>query len=242
MKKLSVIAKSVVITMSMVSLAHAQDLLKNNWTGYYAGANAGVIFNDVKIKSQHLGFTDPDGKCNTSSDFASFFPGAQLGYRYQYRNYLVTGIEANITVNTNQKETLDCICPINPGVSDSFVFENKMQGAIKGIMGRAVSWNKRMLLPYLTAGVSLADLELSYNNEGGDHYSHSSAEAGLLVGAGIEWAFMQNWSLRAEYSYIYYGNAIDLNIPSVYGLDDTNGNAHADLNVNNLAVAVNYWF
>lgn len=242
MKKFFLITKSVVITISMVGIAHAQNSLLSDWTGFYVGGNAGVIFNDVDVKSEQLGFTNPDERCDTSGNFASFFPGVQVGYKYQYPNYFVSGIEANVTVNTNQKDTLDCDCSTNGEVYDRFAFKNRMQGSIKGIVGRAMSWNNRMVLPYLTAGVSLADLELAYSNEGGDHYSSSDAQAGFIVGAGIEWAFMKNWTLRAEYSYMYYGNAIDLDIPTVYGLDDPNGGGHADLSTNNLSIAANYWF
>jgi len=237
MNKLLVMAKCVVITMSMMGIAYAD----NTWTGFYAGVNAGSAFNHVQLKSQQLGFTDTSENCNTSSDFSTFFPGIQLGFMHQFPNDLVSGIEANITVNTNQKKTFKCSCPENPDVSDRFSFRNQMQNSIKGRVGRALDWNKNILLPYLTAGVSFANVGLTYKNEGGDYYSENSTQSGWLIGAGIEWAFMQNWSLRAEYYYADYGNTIKLNIPSVYGLLDTNGHAHAELSSNNIVVAINYW-
>jgi opacity protein-like surface antigen len=57
----------------------------------------------------------------------------------------------------------------------------------------------------------------------------------------MEWAFKKNWSLRGEYSYVNYGNTIQLQIPSVYDLRDPNGNAHVDLSANNIIISVNYW-
>ena len=63
----------------------------------------------------------------------------------------------------------------------------------------------------------------------------------LLIGAGIEWAFKKNWSLRAEYDYVNYGNTIQLNIPVVYDLVDPNGQAKLDLSSNNLVIAISYW-
>ena len=137
---------------------------------------------------------------------------------YQFTNSFVSGIEANATFNTNQKHTLSCNSEFNPDVYDRFTFRNQLQTSIKGRVGRALNWNKNTFLPYLTAGASFANLGLTYKNEGGDYYSNTTTQAGWLIGAGIEWAFMQHWSLRAEYYYVDYGNAINLNIPSVYGL------------------------
>lgn len=246
MNKFSILTKSVVIAMGMVGMAYAHNNSSDysslsSWTGFYAGVNEGAVFNHVQLRSQQLGFTNPSGHCNTSSDFSTFFPGIQLGYMYQFPNDFVSGIEANATFNTNQKNTLSCTCPDNPDVSDRFSMRNQMQSSIKGRVGRALNWNKSILLPYLTAGASFVNTGLSYQNEGGDFYSNNTTQAGWLIGAGIEWSFRQNWSLRAEYAYADYGNTIKLGIPSVYGLVDPNGNARVALNANSILLAINYW-
>ncbi|MDR3477027.1 MAG: outer membrane beta-barrel protein [Gammaproteobacteria bacterium] len=246
MNKLSIMAKTVIITMSMVGIAYADKdfahhSLLNSWTGFYVGANAGVMFNNAQLKSQQLGFTDPNDTCNASSNLSSFFPGIQLGYMHQFSSYFVSGIEANITLNTKQKDTLGCTSAYSNTIYDRFSFRNQLQSSIKGRLGRALNWNKSVILPYLTAGVSFANVGLTYRNEGGDYYSKNTTSPGWLIGAGIEWAFSQNWSLRAEYSYADYGNAINLNIPGVYGLLDPNGSAHANLSSNNVVVSINYW-
>ena len=82
----------------MVEIAHA-----DKWTGFYAGVNAESVLNDVQLKSQQLGFTNLSKTCNISSDFSSFSPGIQLSCMHQFPNYFVSGIETNITFNTNQK-------------------------------------------------------------------------------------------------------------------------------------------
>jgi outer membrane immunogenic protein len=116
-----------------------------------------------------------------------------------------------------------------------------MQSFIKGRGGRALHWNQNLFLPYVTAGAGLVNTGLTYRNEGGNYYAKNTTQAGWLIGTGIEWFFKQNWSLRAEYSYVNYGNTIQLSIPNVYGLIDPNGNAHVDLNANNILLAINYW-
>lgn len=236
-------ARSVILAIGMIGIVHADNdsySLLNSWTGFYAGVDSGFIFNNAQLRSQQLGFTYPSETCNTSSNFLTLSPGIQLGYLYQFPNSLVSGIEADVTFNSNQKDTLSCNSNINPNVYDRFIFKNQMESSIKGRVGRALNWNKKTLLPYLTAGASFANVGLTYKNEGGDYYSKNTTHAGWLIGTGIEWAFMQHWSARIEYSYVEYGNVIHMEIPSVYGLLDPNGNGRVDLSSNNIVVALNF--
>ncbi len=238
-------SKGALIALNTVGIAYADSTFPhrslNSWTGFYVGAEAGAVFNNVQLRSQQLGFTNPNGTCNTHTDISTFSPGLQLGYLHQLRGSFVSGIEANIRWNTNKKDTLSCNCPFNPGVYEDFFFRNQLESAIKGRGGRLLNWNESIFFPYVTAGASFANVGLSYKNEGGDYYSKNSNQSGWLVGAGIEWPFKQNWSFRAEYSYVDYGNIIKLKIPSVYGLLDPNGNARATLHSNSIAFAINYW-
>lgn len=236
MNKLSIVALGFISALSMIGSAHA-----DNWTGFYTGVDLGLTFNNTELKSQQLGFTNPSGNCNISSSFLTVTPGVQLGYMYQFSNYIVSSIEANVAFNTNQNDALTCDCPFTPYVTDRFEFRNQMQSAIKAKVGHAMSWSNQSFLPYLTVGSSFANVGLAYKNEGGDHYSKSTTQAGWLIGAGIEWAFRQHWSLRAEYNYVAYGNTIKLKIPSVYGLLDPNGKSRIDLTSNNVIIALNYW-
>ena len=242
MNKYSVIAKNALVAVGMIGMAYASPAQHSltSWTGFYAGVDAGFVFNNIELKSQQLGFTNPSGNCNTSSNFSSFFPGVQLGYMHQFANYFVSGIEANVTFN-NKKDRLGCPCSDDSLVADNFSFRNKMQRSIKARVGRTQKGNKNILLPYVTAGASFADLGLTYTNEGGDYYSKTSSQAGVLLGGGIEWSFKQNWSIRAEYSYVDYGKTVKMKIPSIYGLEDLNGKALANLYTNNVMIALNYW-
>ncbi|HRD69192.1 MAG TPA: outer membrane beta-barrel protein [Legionella sp.] len=244
MNQILTVFKTFLVVLSLPGVAYsAQDTTDtsvNDWTGLYAGINAGFAFNRAQLKSQQLGFTNPSGTCNTKSDSSTFFPGLQLGYMHQFLD-LVAGVESNIIFNSQQDDKLNCICPQYTAVSDRFLFKRTMQSSIKGRTGLALNWNQRNLLPYLTAGASFINTGLTYKNEGGDYYSNDTSRTGWLIGAGIEWSFSQNWSLRAEYSHTDYGNSINLNIPSVYGLQDPNGNARVSLNTNNISLAINYW-
>ncbi len=245
MNKLSIIINSALIALNTLGIACADNNLPNyslnSLVGLYVGVEAGAVLNNVQLRSQQLGFTNQAGTCNISSDFSTVSPGIQLGYLHQLTKDFVSGVEANMIFNTNQKSTLNCTCPFNPDVSDRFLFRNQRQSSIKGRGGRLINWKKTTLLPYLTAGASFANAGLTYKNEGGDYYSKHINQAGWLIGTGVEWSFKQNWSLRTEYSYVNYGNTIELKIPSVYGLIDPKGNARANLSSNSIIVSINYW-
>lgn len=236
MKLLTII--SGLLILGSVNAAEADN---RNWTGAYAGADATLAFNEVQMGSQQLGFTQPSNVCNENADYSTFSPGIQLGYVTQAANDVVTGVELNTTMSSDQTHSLACHSAFNAGVYDRFTLRNQTQISLKGRLGRATVWHEKAILPYLAVGASLAKLSLAYLNEGGNYFHNTNSALGWLIGAGVEWAFKTNWSLRLEYSYVHYPNAINLQLPTVYGLNDPNGNANTDLSANNIDFSINYW-
>ncbi len=225
------------MSIGLVGYAHAE----NNWTGVYAGVNAGGIFNSAQLYSQQLGFTNLDNTCHVSPDFSTVTSGVQFGYLHQFANLIAAGVEGSFGINANQTTVSSCVSQFNANVYDRFLFRTQMQTAVKARVGRVLWWHQYHLLPYLTTGVSLANVDLSYLNEGGDYYVQKTIAPGWLVGVGLEWAFMRHWSVRAEYDYVDYGNAVKVELPIVYGLQDGNGNGHVNLSANVVTAALTYW-
>lgn len=232
-------ARLLTLGLSVIStgMANASEI-KRDLTGIYGGLNIGGIFNTVYLKSNHLGFTRPDEACNTNSHFSSVYPGLQLGYVRQLNSKLVLGVEADYTNNLTKQSNMNCMCDINPDVSDTFIIKNQQQGSLRGRFGYA----HNHLLPFFMAGGSLANITLNYHNEDGDYYSKNTTTPGWLVGAGLEWQLAHAWSIRAEYFYAAYNNALNMKIPDIYGLFDPNGGARVNLNANNIRAAINHWF
>jgi outer membrane immunogenic protein len=208
------------------------------WSGFYGGLSLGGNFSSAELHSNQLGFINPDGSCNVDASLSSFFPGVQFGYLHQYRSNLVVGVEADFSYNTQERSTITCPCPENFIAQDKFTARNTLQGSLRGRLGYALNSN---LLPYISAGVSFADMGIRYANEGGDVYSKSATQAGWLVGAGLEWGFSDKLTVRGEYYYKAY-NSLNIPVPSVYGLSDANGAGHLNFNDNTVRVALNYWF
>jgi outer membrane immunogenic protein len=215
-----------------------KNVFPESWNGFYAGFSVGGNFSSAELHSNHLGFVNPDGSCNLNSSLNSFFPGVQFGYLHQYKSNVVAGVEADFTYNTQERSNIDCPCPIGTPVQDHFRIRNTLQGSLRGRLGYALDSN---LLPFISVGISFADMGIHYDNEGGDSYSKSNTQVGWLAGAGLEWGFSENLSIRGEYYYKAY-NGLSMPIPSVYGLNDANGAGRINFNDHTVRVAVNYWF
>lgn len=212
-------------------------VVNNAWSGVYGGFILGGVFNDVNLRANQLGFANPQGQCNSSTDFASFYPGVQLGFSHQFDSKVVLGFLGDYSYNATRQTDVACPCPGDFRVSDSFSLQNKMQGSLLGRLGYVLNNN---LQPFFVGGVSFADVGMNYSNEASDFYSKNAGLAGWRVGAGLEWGFAPAWSVSAEYHYTDY-NSMNLKIPIVYGLPDANGNAYYNLSTNNIQVSLNYW-
>ena len=209
-------------------------------TGFYAGLNAGVAFDKIRLKAHHAGLINFDGRCNQSSHTTSLAQGIQAGYLHQYPDSLLTGFEIATNFNS-EKDKLTCKSPFTPGISDRFSIKNQIETSIKARLGQTMFWDEKVFLPYITVGASLASTRLAYNNEINNHYSKRVMEPGLSLGTGIEWALMKKWTLRAEYTHNEYQDSTRLKIPRIYGLIDSRGNARYDRGSNKFILAVNYW-
>jgi outer membrane immunogenic protein len=72
--------------------------------------------------------------------------------------------------------------------------------------------------------------------------SNNNTRSGWLVGAGIEWAFANNWTVKAEYDYIGLGNrsfTVGAGIPALVGDTFTTSGTN---NVQMATVGINFLF
>ena len=214
-----------------------------NWTGAYAGANLGVLWQGAHLTANHANFVNESGSYSEDINPNAINPGFQFGYLHhfeadEWNNHdpnWVAGIEADFTYPaTNSKYKMTSACCSD----DLFRVRNNLQGSLRLRSGYAFDrW-----LPYITAGVSFASLGLYYNNDTGNAYSKSTAQTGWVLGGGLEYGFLENLTGRLEYLYTDYGNALNMNMPTIGGVTDPNGSAHSTMTTNVLRAAVNYRF
>jgi outer membrane immunogenic protein len=173
------------------------------WTGVYIGANVGGAW-------ANNNWTDTLLLTNfNNGNVGAFIGGGQIGGNYQIGPFVIGGEwdfdwasnennnggagtfpGGNITVTNNNRWITTVAARFGYAV-DQWLFYGKAGGGWVG--------NNNLTVTNLTTGVSLtcgSTLTNCGNNTGG----------GWLVGAGAEWMFLPNWSVKFEYDYLGLGN------------------------------------
>ena len=149
-------------------------------------------------------------------DLKGGFGGGQVGYNYQINNF-VWGIEGDIA-GADISET-DTFGPLS--VKVSFDTLASLRGRFGVAYGNA--------LFYGTAGAGWGHFKVSASAFGLTA-SDSVTLSGWTVGAGIEYAFLPNWSAKVE--YLHYG----------FGSENFVGLPTGNLDVDTIKAGINYRF
>ena len=121
--------------------------------------------------------------------------GGTVGYNYQTGS-IVWGIEGDFDWS-NVKGSATCA----PGVTCST--EDRWLATVRGRLGYAFDrW-----LPYITGGGAMGNVRASINVPAFGFMDSASKNLwGWTIGAGLEYAFMSNWSAKLEYLYVDLGS------------------------------------
>jgi outer membrane immunogenic protein len=209
-----------------------------SWTGFYIGANIGGAWSNNRW-TDTLFLTNFN---NTSQGV--FIGGGQIGGNYQIGQFVIGGEwdfdwaannnngsgvlipgVGNIVV-TNNNRWITTVAARFGWAFDNALFYGKAGGGWVGSNNFAVT--------NTTTGVSVTCGTLGLTN-------CSNNTGGWLVGAGFEYAFTNNWTVKLEYDYLGLGNRTFF-VPAgplfVAGDTFTTNNR----NVQMLKVGVNYLF
>lgn len=198
-----------------------------NWTGFYAGANAGYGWGPAKARLQlpadpgSQSFFNPAlaaGALPATLNFnrSGFIGGGQIGYNYQI-NSVVLGLEADIQgADVGGSSALTTIN--TPGfVAGNYSARSTLDwlGTVRGRLGftPVERW-----LVYATGGLAYGHSNRSYSAVApmsNDFFSssRSSTNVGWTLGAGVEWAVNNNWSIKAEYIHYCLSCSTDITTP-----------------------------
>jgi outer membrane immunogenic protein len=185
-----------------------------NWTGFYIGAHVGGGWNQSDTSTIFLpdSVAFPASPFSVGHDHSGVMAGGQIGYNFQSNN-IVFGIEADASwVDWSSGYVvgplLDNVGVVIPGSFQAAATDFEFFGTVRGRLGFAANnW-----LLYATGGLAYADIRHSVTTAfppaGGTFIGSSGDDfrAGWTVGAGVEWGFAPNWSLKAEYLYYDLGN------------------------------------
>jgi outer membrane immunogenic protein len=179
-----------------------------NWSGFYVGADVGGArgpdASETTTDTNVLGFLPNTFGRHSGSGVIG---GIYGGYNWQWNSPLVLGVEADIS-GTSLK-TSDLLAPAlgggGPiaGTSQTAATDVKWLASVRGRAGYAVD----KVLFYVTGGAAWINTDYSATLTAlrGETAvtSFNRTKTGWVAGGGVEWAFMPNWSVRAE--YLYYG-------------------------------------
>ena len=204
---------------------------------------------------------------------SGFIGGAQFGYNYQYGSSIVLGVETDIqgTNTRGSGRTSGAVNdgPVTIGAitaSGSTVGATAIQGGVDylgTIRGRIVYLWSPTLLVYGTGGFAYggayANVVQTAASAGSRQVSVATPVAGSALwigggqqnqlltgwtaGAGLEWMFMPNWSLKGEALYWDLGR-MNVNTISYLSTGDTLGWGRTNVNYSGVMAraGVNYHF
>jgi outer membrane immunogenic protein len=234
MNRISAAAAASVLVFSSCSAALAADLPSKtvapvfaaapafSWTGFYAGVNAGYTWAGNKDASVAPG-ADPTNILpaifaagqfprSVPLDARGFIGGAQIGYNHQFAGTaFVLGVEADIQFTDARKSAQF----VNTGIGSFYNASTRMDylGTLRGRLGFAVS---PQLLIYATGGLAYG--QIKYDSVGGGPgvrvtFNSTATKIGYVLGAGAEYAFNRNWSLKTEYLFYDLGKTAGQTTP-----------------------------
>jgi outer membrane immunogenic protein len=117
--------------------------------------------------------------------------GATIGYNLQFGSFVV-GLEGDADwISIKGSTTINC-----PSTCQT---TNNWLATARGRIGYAFD----RFLPYFTAGAAFGDVKGTVGTFG----SFTATRVGWTGGAGIEYAFVDNWSFKLEYLYVDLGKA-----------------------------------
>jgi outer membrane immunogenic protein len=211
-----------------------------SWTGFYVGANIGGAWSNNNWNDT-LFLTN----FNNSAHNSVFIGGGQIGGNYQIGNFVIGGEWDFDWAGNNNGGTGSVI----PAVGTIVVTNNdRWITTVAARFGYAIDhwllygkagggWvgNNNLTVTNLTTGLSLTcgtftNLTNCGNNTGG-----------WLVGAGFEYAFTNNWTVKFEYDYLGLGNRTFV-IPPAAPLLAGDTFISNNQNIQMVKVGVNYLF
>jgi outer membrane immunogenic protein len=236
------------------------------WTGFYVGLNAGGIFTtgsrSATIFDPHAGtdggFLNADFPGGLGNGQTGFIGGGQAGYNWQTGAF-VLGVETDFQGTTVSKSFNNVGVPFaGAGVpallaGDFLTVNGKASldwlGTTRGRVGFVVTPDNRLMI-YGTGGIAYGGGSSNFSafdSTTGSFWtgSPSSTRVGWTAGAGVEYAFTNNWTIRGEYLYADLGSsnftsvgnaAAAIAFPGVYT------SAKISYNASIVRAAVNYKF
>jgi outer membrane immunogenic protein len=257
------LAVSALLTAASLSSASAADMpLKApppvaapvfSWTGFYIGASAGGQWGQDAItgSGNPVGFV-PFGinvpvfnsALGTSLHPEGFIGGGQIGYNWQTGSY-VFGLEGDANGLSGKATRNLTGAPLTAAgfAAADFVNDSAQASFLATFRGRVGVTFDRTLF-YATGGgawgtVKTTDTTGFFGGTVLENTSNTTSRSGWTVGGGVEYALMNNFSVKVEYLYVNLGN-FNETIPATTGAPNTTVTINHSYTDNIARVGLNY--
>src|SRR5271166_3862868 len=231
------------------------------WTGFYIGLNAGGIWSSG---SRSVTFFNPASAFFLSgyepgglgSGQSGFIGGGQAGYNWQTGAF-VLGVETDFDGTSLSKST-NFVSPGFAGVGvpggllgDTLSVHAKASldwlGTTRARLGFVATPDNRLMI-YATGGVAYAGGSANFSvYDASNNFlltgNPSSSRVGWTVGAGVEYALTNNWTIKGEYLYADLGNThFTTPVATNGGFNGLLASGKIDYNASIFRALVNYKF
>ena len=160
-----------------------------NWAGVYVGINGGWGWGNAKYTANAAGlFPGATGSIHDNGGVV----GGTLGVNFQTGAF-VFGVEGDWDYSGINTGTTASICTFSGNCQTG----NNWLATARGRAGYAAD----RVLFFATAGGAFANVQTNFNGTTTTH-----TQSGWTAGAGVEWAFADNWTAKVEYLYVNLGN------------------------------------
>jgi outer membrane immunogenic protein len=229
-----------------------------NWTGFYIGGNIGGAWagNSSEVPTGAFLTTSTVQAFPLSASRSGFTGGGQIGYNWQ-TGPTVFGVEADFNYLGFNSKSVSISEPNStffgsgpvPNTQTYNLGSENFFGTVRGRVGYA--WDSVLL--YATGGLAygtgITNSVTYANTAPGTTFAtfqgSSSNGIGYAVGAGLEYALGNNWSLKGEYLYVDLNNHNRTLLPTTVIGSPATGFSFADTGGDRFSVArvgVNYKF
>lgn len=186
-----------------------------NWTGYYAGVNAGIVKHTMNITdTQAVTFNATIQQTTDPSSTG----GLQVGYRRQLNPSQASGVYG-IELSTNFSDAESLMNYGSPFALYQLRSQHKLKNVTLGEIIVGIAADRTLL--FLAAGVSWTNVSGSVVNRDGipffNAFSVGKQQVTAVVGAGVEYAMNDKISARIK---------VDVIAPKAYFAIDNSSNSY----------------
>jgi outer membrane immunogenic protein len=229
-----------------------------SWTGFYIGSNFGWI-GSTDNSITNTGTDNGPGGLGTylnagaipatvSASHSNFIGGGQIGYNWQWTPNWVVGLETDFDGIASPSTTVIAAFPGSAALvpaQSGFARALDTLGTVRGRAGYLITPS---FLWYATGGLAYGETKLQtafacaacvppvFSERLTDNW-----QVGWTVGAGVEWRFAPQWSVKAEYLYVDLGS-ISNTIGYAYGPFNSSLTSTYNERDNIVRAGINYKF